>query len=109
SRRRVGGDVEAGLPVGKVERAPTVRDGIPRTGFKEPRRTGVIGRRAGPEDALLLLDLLVRDPCIVDHASRRTAPQFVEDLARRAERESPFAAERPRDVLNDPPVLPRIA
>src|SRR6185295_19279306 len=66
-------------------------------------------RIARPEDTHLPFDFLVGDARIVGHAALAGDAQLLEDLARAAEREAARAAERPGQVLDDPPVLPGFA
>src|SRR5690606_37645616 len=114
--RGVFGDVEAGAAVGEVERAGALRDGVPRAGLEQARRARVVdGRavrrfaRAGPEDAVLALDLLVGDARVVDDGALRGHAQLFEDGARALERQAALAAQGAGDVLDDAPVLPRLA
>src|SRR4051812_4699674 len=107
--RTILGDVEPSFAVGKIERAGAARDRVPRVWFEESRRTGVIVARARPADAELLLNLFVRDAGIVGDAALAGPAELVEDLPRLAKRKAMWPAQRLRDVLNDAPVLPRIA
>src|SRR3546814_13776613 len=47
---------------------------------EHPRSAGVVERRTGPEDALLLTDTVIGDPGIVGLAARRGTTQLGEDL-----------------------------
>ncbi len=69
------------------------------------------GRRCGhgQTDAELLFDLFICDAGVVGDAALAGAAQLVENFARLAKREPVRPAQRRGDVLNDPPVLPRIA
>src|SRR5690606_39238378 len=100
---------EARLAVGEVERASALRHRVVGVAFEEPRGSGVLLAVAGPEDPELPLDLLVRDPRVVGEAALRRGAELVEDLPRAGEGEPALAPERLRDVLDDPPVLPRVA
>src|SRR5690606_6024375 len=91
------------------ERSRTLRNRVPRAGLEQPWRAGMIVRRAWPEHTELLIDLLVRDAGVVREATLRRDAQLVEDPARRLEVEAAAAAERVRDVLDDAPVLARVA
>src|SRR5262249_50781594 len=112
NRPSVLGDVEARLPVGKIERPLALRDRIVRTAFEQARRPGVIDRAsrlgvvavAWPEDTHLPLDFLVGDAGVISDAALAGAAQLIEDRARFPEGESVRPAERTRDVLDDPPV-----
>src|SRR5262249_22209916 len=64
---------------------------------------------AWPENAVLLLDFLVGDAAVVGHAALAGAAEFVENLFRPAVGKALGPAERGGDVLNDAPVLARIA
>src|SRR5690606_28046530 len=95
------GDVEARAPVGEVERSGALRHRVVAARLEEARRTGVVGRGlaglrilrvAGPEDAHLALDLLVRDARVVGDAALAGDPQLLEDRARALEREAVRAA-----------------
>src|SRR5262249_9187081 len=108
-RRRVGGDVEARFAVRKIESAFALSDRIPRARLKQARRTGMIYRRARPKDAKLLLEALISNARVIGDSSGRRAAQFLEDFPRRRKCEAAFPLERPRDVLDDPPILPRFA
>ena len=65
--------------------------------------------RAWPEDAELLLDLFVRDAGVVGDAAPTCAAQLVEDFARLAKCKAVRPAQRGGNVLDDPPILPRIS
>src|SRR5262249_8476425 len=108
-RRRPRSEDEVRAPVGEIERAGTAGDRVPGAGLEEPRSPRVILRGAGPEDAVLALEPLVGDPGVVCDAALLRDSQLVENRARRLESEPAGAAERPRDVLNDPPVFARLA
>src|SRR5262249_42491823 len=108
-RRFVGGRMESGLAVREVEGSGSSGDRIPGTRFEETRRAGMVLGRAGPEDAVLPLDALPGDAGIVGDAARGRQPQLVEDLARPGELEAVLPSERSGDVLDDAPVLARIA
>ena len=64
---------------------------------------------ARPEDAHLLRDLLVGHAGVVGDAAFAGDAQLLEDLARLVEGEAVRPAERLRDVLDDAPVLARLA
>src|SRR5215471_3695337 len=65
--------------------------------------------RTRPEDAVLLLDLFVSDAGIIGNSAGASAPQFFEHFTRRAKRKTALAAHRGGNVLDDPPILPRIS
>ena len=102
-RRAVVGDVEAGLAVGEVERARAFRDRVVAAALEQPRRARMIDRLAGlrilavarPEDAHLLLDLLVGDAGVIGDAALAGDAQLFEDLARAVEREAVRPARAP--------------
>ena len=73
--------------------------------FSGPR----ILRIARPEHAHLALDLLVSDARVVGDAAFACDPQLLENLAWLFEGESLRAAERARQILDDPPVLSGLA
>src|SRR5690606_16179793 len=110
-------DVEAGLAVGEVERAGALRHGVPRAGLEQARRALRAGRgdalrhlvRARPEHPEVLLDALPGHAGVVHDAALRGHAQLLEHLAGVGERHALLAPERPGDVLDDPPVLPRLA
>src|SRR5262249_47294579 len=88
---------------------------IPRARLEQSRSAGMVDRvavrvvrRARPEDALLLLDLLVRDARVVRDPAFRRLPQLLEDLARALEREPALPAEGPGDVLEVFQLLSRV-
>src|ERR1051326_1616452 len=108
-RRPIRGGVEARLAVGKVERPRALRHRIPRARLEEARRAGMLFARARPADAVLRLDLFVRDAVVVGDAALRRHAQLVEDLARAREREAARPPECLRDVLDHAPVLLRLA
>src|SRR5574339_720318 len=64
---------------------------------------------ARPKDTELLGNLLVSHTRIVGDAAFARDPQFVEDLARLGERETVRPAEGVCDVLDNAPILPRLA
>src|SRR5262249_12088602 len=101
--------VESRLAVGEVEGSGATGDWIPGPRLEETRRPGMVLGRAGPEDAALALDALAGDPGLVGDAAGRRPPELVEDLARSRELEAVRPAERAGDVLDDAPVLPRVA
>ena len=72
----------------------------------QPRRARVIERRARPEDAHLLVDLLPGNPEIVGHTAFRGNAQLVEDLLRRAVHKLVGGTEPRGEVADDPPILP---
>jgi hypothetical protein len=116
-RRPVLGDVEARSSVGKVERARAFRDRIVAAAFEQARRARVVDRRAGlrifavtgPEDAEPLFDFLVGDARIIGQTAFAGPAQLLEDRARTVEGEAVWTLERSGDVLDDAPVLPRLA
>src|SRR2546426_644764 len=73
-----------------------------------PRRPGVVGVRAGPEDTHLPLDLLVGDAGVVGHAAARHPGEFGEDVGGRMEVEQMALAEPAGQVADDPPVGARL-
>src|SRR5581483_9964139 len=74
------------------------------------RRPGlIVMRRARPEDAELLLDFLVADARVVGDAPFTGDTQLLKNLAGASEREPVRSIQRCGDVLNDPPILPRLA
>ena len=112
------GDVETGAAVGEIERSRALRDRVVAARFEQPWRAFVIRRRraglrivavAGPEHAHLALDLFVGHARVVGDAALAGDAQLLEDLARAREREAVRTAQRGGDVLNDPPVLARLA
>src|SRR5262249_47993055 len=111
------GDVEAGLSVGEVERSRALRDGVEASGLEEPRRPAVLDRLAAlrvggvarPENAHLSLDFLVRDARVIGDAAFARDSKLLEDRPRVLEREAVRSIESARDVLNDDPVLTRVA
>src|SRR5690606_32116858 len=56
--------------------------GVPELLGKQARRAGMIELRAGPEDALLILDLLPGDAVVVRHTAARRFAQLVPDCPR---------------------------
>ena len=66
-------------------------------------------RDSGQKTPILRFDLLVGDARVVGDAARRRPAQLLEDFPRTGKREAALAAEGLGDVLNDPPVLPRVA
>ena len=86
--------MEAGPAVGMVE----------PPALKEARRPGVVGVRAGPEDAHLPLDLLVGDAGVVGHAAARHPGELGEDVGGRVEVELMALSEPAGQVADDPPV-----
>ena len=85
------GDVEARLAVGEIERPGAFRDRVVAAGLEQPRRARVIGRRlarlrivavARPEDADLLLDLLVGDAGVVGDAALADATRSSSKISR---------------------------
>src|SRR5438105_15954744 len=59
--RPIRGDVESRLAVREVERTGAVGDRIPRSRLEQTRRARMILGRTRPVDAVLRLDLFVRD------------------------------------------------
>src|SRR5262245_52164240 len=115
--RTVLGDVEPRLSVREVEGAGALRDGVPAVTLEQPRRPrvvhGLAGLRilgvAGPEDPEVLLHLLPGDARVVRHAALAGHAQLLEHLPWALEREAALAAERPGEVLDDPPVLSSVS
>ena len=64
---------------------------------------------ARPEHAHLPLDLFVSDAGIIGDAVFAGAAELVEDLARLVEREAVRPSQRTGEILDDAPVLPRLA
>ena len=77
--------------------------------FEQPRRAGMIERGTRPEDAHLLVDLLVGDAVVIGDAAARGLAQFLEDLARFVEREVLAAAQAARQIADDLRIGARIA
>ena len=73
--------------------------------FAGPRIFGV----AGPEHTEVALDFLVGHARVIGNPAFAGDAQLLEDLARTGKRESVRPLERARDVLDDAPVLPRLA
>src|SRR6185437_12855877 len=73
----------------------------------EPGRAGAVLGRARPEDAVLLLDLLVADTVVVGLAPSGGDAQFVEDLAGRLIGEELPSAQALRQVADDLPIAAR--
>ena len=55
--------------------------GMIETIFKQARRARMIFRRAGPEDAVVLFDLLPRYAVVIGIAAARRDPQLFENVA----------------------------
>src|SRR6185369_2357259 len=99
------------------KRPVAFRDRVVASALEEARRTWMVNGRAcfrilavaGPEDAHLLLDLFVGNARVVSDTALAGDAQLVEDLARALEREATRTTERVREILNDAPVLPRLA
>src|SRR5205085_2349315 len=111
--RAIVGDVEARLAVGEIERAGAFSNRVVTAGLEEARRAGVIGdglaraivvRRARPEDAEVLFDLLVRDAGVIRDATFAGDAQLFEDLAWAVEGEAVRTIQRAGDVLDDDPI-----
>src|SRR6266568_6526835 len=83
--------------------------GEAKTLLVETRRTRMIFRRAGPEDAILLGNLLVGNTPVVRFRSPGAEPQFIEYLARGLEFEVFALAQAPCQVADDLPVNPGLA
>src|SRR5262245_51305083 len=115
--RAIFGDVEPRLAVGKVKRPCPLRDRVVAAAFKQARSAGMVDQAprfrivavARPEHAHLCFDLFVRNPGIVGDAAFAGAAQLVEELVRAGKAEPMRAAEPTRDVLNDSPILSRVA
>src|SRR5262249_46498779 len=91
-------------------------DRVPRARFKKPRRAGMLNwsavradRRARPEHAELAFNLVVGNSRVVRHAARGGPAQLLEDFTRTCEGEAALPAKGPGDVLQDLPVLLRVA
>src|SRR5262249_25545323 len=59
--RRVSRNVEASFAIRKIKRTLSLRDRIPGSLFKQPRRPWMIVRWAGPEHTVLLFNFFVRN------------------------------------------------
>src|SRR5579859_2263925 len=69
----------------------------------------MLRRRAGPKHAVLLLDLLIGDAGVIGDATLGGQAQLIENLAWVVEGEASLTAQRPSDILDDPPVFARRA
>src|SRR5207245_9693482 len=86
--------VEARLAVGMEEPAA----------LEQPRRARMRERGAGPEEAVLRLDPLVRDAGVVDGSALRDVPQLAEDVLGAGVGELLGRREAASDVAEDLPV-----
>src|SRR4029079_3308146 len=77
--------------------------------FKQTRCARMIFSWTGPEDAVVLFDLLPRYAVVIGVAAARRNAQLIEDLARRIEIEILTAAHAARDLLHDPPISASLA
>src|SRR5450755_292516 len=75
----------------------------------EARRAWMVLRRAGPEDAVLLGNLLISDAPVVGLRSLCAEPQLVEDLACGGEAEVLFLAQALCQFASNLPVALRLA
>ena len=76
---RVGSGHEARLAVGEVERPLAPGHRVHGAGLEQARRSRMVVGRAGPEDAVLPLHLLVGDARVVGDAALRGLAQLGED------------------------------
>src|SRR6185436_20434039 len=90
--------VELRLAVGMME----------LSALKQARRAGMIGRRTRPEDAHVVLDLLVGHPAVVDRPALRRRGELGEDLAGARVVEELLLAEPLGELADDPPIGPRV-
>src|SRR5262245_4377297 len=65
--------------------------------------------RTRPEHALLALDPLPGDAGVVRDAPTGGDAELLEDRVRPGEREPALASDRAREILDDPPILARLA
>src|SRR5690348_13901492 len=73
--------------------------------FIETGRTWTFFRWAWPEDAVLSLDLFVRNAPVVPHSAFAAEAQFVEDFSYRMEVEELSLTQAPCKLADDLPVL----
>lgn len=102
-------DVEVRLAVREVKWPLTLRHRVPGMLLEQARCAGMVRRRARPEHAVLALYLFIGDPVIIGDAALRGVTEFVENGARRGEGKPMRPLQRLRHILDDAPVLPRLA
>jgi len=65
--------------------------------------------RTGPEDSALAFDLFVGDAGVIGDVAFRRHALLIEDFTRLVESEAALAVHRAGDILNDAPILFRVA
>ena len=111
------GEVDRVLRVGHLEARPVRRrveveeavGVVAAAVLEQPRRAGVVLRRARPENPHLVLHALPGDAGVVGRPARAGAPQLVEDLLVVAEGEQVPRAQAARQLQQDPRVRARVA
>ena len=74
--------------------------------LEEPWGAGMGFRRTGPEETIVLLDPVVRHPCVVNWSACRSPAQLAEDVLWFSIREEVALPEPLRDLDNDLPIPP---
>src|SRR5262245_18546311 len=89
-----------------MEACPAIREA--EALLVQARRAGMLIRRTGPEDTILLVDLFVGDTPVVRLRAPGSEPQLIEDIAWGAEIEVLAFAQPARQLAHDRSVAPRL-